>query len=124
MPNAKGRRRRFGSIRKTGVGEFQASYLGPDGRRHFAPHRFKRERDADQWLVKVEALMVAGDWTNPEKAKVKLREYVDQWITQRPALRPRTVDLYRWLHRRYIDPEIGNVQIGKLTPGDHSAVAI
>ncbi|MHA6785845.1 tyrosine-type recombinase/integrase [Pseudonocardia saturnea] len=116
MPNTKGRRRRFGSIRKTDIGEFQASYLGPDGRRHFAPHRFKRERDADRWLAQVEALMVAGDWTNPERAKVRLGEYVDQWITQRPALRPRTVELYRWLHRRYIDPEIGNVPIGSLSP--------
>jgi hypothetical protein len=48
MPNNKGRKRRFGSIRKTSLGEFQASYLGPDGKRHFAPHRFKRERDADR----------------------------------------------------------------------------
>ena len=37
MPNSKGRRRRFGSIRKTSLGEFQASYVGPDGRR-MVPH--------------------------------------------------------------------------------------
>jgi hypothetical protein len=29
--------------------EFQASYFGPDGKRHFTPHRFQRERDADRW---------------------------------------------------------------------------
>lgn len=115
MPNDKGRRRRFGSIRKTPLGEFQASYLGPDGKRHFAPHRFKRQRDADRWLAQAEALVVAGDWTDPERAKVPLGEYAEQWITQRPALRPRTVELYRWLLRRYVVPNLGAVPLGNLT---------
>jgi integrase len=115
MPNDKGRRRRFGSIRKTPIGEYQASYLGPDNRRHFAPHRFKRERDADRWLNKVESVIVAGDWTNPERGKVALADYAEQWIVQRPALRPRTVELYQWLLRRYITPEIGSVPLAGLT---------
>jgi hypothetical protein len=116
MPNNKGRRRRFGNIRKTALGEFQASYLGPDGRRHFAPHRFKRERDADRWLAQAEALMISGDWTDPERAKVTLGEYAAQWVSQRPALRPRTVELYRWLLARYVAPTIGDVPLGNLTP--------
>lgn len=116
MPNNKGRRRRFGSIRATSLGEFQASYLGPDGRRHFAPHRFKRQRDADRWLAHAEALIVAGDWTDPERARVTLADYAEQWITQRPALRPRTIDLYRWLLRRHVVPYIGTVALGSLTP--------
>lgn len=115
MPNSKGRRRRFGSIRTTPLGEYQVSYLGPDGRRHFAPHRFKRQRDADRWLAQVESLIVAGDWTDPERAKVALADYAEQWITQRPALRPRTVELYRWLLRRYVVPHIGSVALGQLT---------
>lgn len=116
MPNNKGRRRRFGSIRKTDLGEFQASYLGPDGRRHFAPRRFKLQRDADRWLAKAESLLVAGDWTDPERAKVTVGEYAEQWIEQRPSLRPRTVALYRWLLQRYIEPGLGSVQLGALTP--------
>jgi integrase len=115
MPNKKGRKRRFGSIRKTPLGEFQASYLGPDGRRHFAPHRFKREADADRWLAKVEGIIIAGDWTDPERAKVTLGEYAENWITERPGLRPRTVELYRWLLRKHIAPHLGGVQLGKLS---------
>src|ERR1700741_3614088 len=115
MPNNKGRKRRFGSIRKTPLGEFQASYLGPDGRRHFAPHRFKREADADRWLAKVEGVIIAGDWTDPERAKITLGDYAENWITERPGLRPRTVELYRWLLRRHIAPFIGGVQLGKLS---------
>lgn len=116
MPNNKGSRRRFGSIRKTDLGEYQASYRGPDGKRHFAPHRFKRTRDADRWLAKAESLLVAGDWTDPERAKVTLGVYSAQWIEQRPGLRPRTVALYRWLFQRYIEPHIGLIQLGAVTP--------
>lgn len=116
MPNNKGRKRRFGSIRKTPLGEFQASYLGPDGRRHFAPHRFKRERDADQWLTRVEATIIAGDWTDPDRAKVTLADYAEKWITERPSLRPRTVELYRWLLRKHVTPHIGGTELGRLSP--------
>lgn len=115
MPNNKGRKRRFGSIRKTALGEFQASYLGPDGKRHFAPHRFKRERDADRWLNGVEAVIVSGDWTDPERAKITLADYADRWVTERPGLRPRTVELYRWLLRKHVRPYLGSIELGKLS---------
>jgi integrase len=116
MPNNKGRKRRFGSIRKTDLGEFQASYLGPDGKRHFAPHRFKRERDADRWLTQVEALIIAGDWSDPERAKITLAVYAERWVAERASLRPRTVELYRWLLRKHVTPYLGDAQLGKLTP--------
>lgn len=32
-----------------------------------------------------------------------------------PGLRPRTVDLYRWLLAKYIAPHLGEVQLGKLS---------
>ena len=34
---------------------------------------------------------------------------------QRPGLRPHTVDLYSWLLRRYIAPQLGAVPLGKLS---------
>ena len=37
------------------------------------------------------------------------------WIAQRPSLRPRTVDLYRWLLKKHIAPHLGAVPIGKLS---------
>jgi hypothetical protein len=118
MPNNKGRKRRFGNIRKTSLGEFQASYLGPDGRRHFAPHRFKRERDADQWLVKVEALIVNGDWTDPERVKIQLADYATQWIAERPGLRPRTVELYQQILAKHIVPTLDSMQLGRISPAE------
>ncbi|PRX47560.1 site-specific recombinase XerC [Prauserella shujinwangii] len=115
MPNKKGRKRRFGSIRKTPLGEFQASYIGPDGKRHFAPHRFKRERDADRWLAGMETVIISGDWTDPERAKVPLGDYAERWIKERPNLRPRTEALYRWLLTKHVAPYLGEVEVGRLS---------
>ena len=40
--------------------------------------------------------MMAGEWTDPERGKVKLGDYAATWIAERPGLRVRTVDLYTW----------------------------
>ena len=52
----------------------------------------------------VEAQIRSGNWTDPERGKVKLGDYGSAWITERPGLRPRTMDLYRWLLRKHIEP--------------------
>src|SRR4051812_13428246 len=93
--------RRFGNIRKRASGRYQASYLGPDGQRRFAPETFERKSDAERFLSLIEAQIFNGDWTDPERAKVKLGDYAEKWIAQRAGLRPRTVDLYRWLLAKY-----------------------
>lgn len=63
----------------------------------------------------METQIFQGDWTDPERAKIKLSDYAGKWIKQRPGLRPRTVELYRWLLRKYITPQLGGVQLGKLS---------
>ncbi len=40
-----------------------------------------------------------------------------EWISHRPGLRPRTVDLYRWLHRKYLEPTLGRLLLSDITPG-------
>lgn len=42
-----------------------------------------------------ESQLVRDEWIDPERGKVTLAEYAERWITERPNLRPRTVDLYR-----------------------------
>lgn len=61
----------------------------------------------------------SGALTDPERGKVKLADYAAIWITQRPNLRPRTVDLYRWLLKKHIVPYLGAVPLGKMsTPSE------
>ncbi|TYB49511.1 tyrosine-type recombinase/integrase [Actinomadura chibensis] len=107
--------RRFGNIRKLPSGRFQASYLAPNGQRRTAPETFQRKGDAEKWLTLAEAQILSGEWTDPERAKVKVGDYAAQWIEQRAGLRPRTVELYAWLLNKYIAPHLGGVTLGKLS---------
>ena len=112
MANSK--RRRFGWVRKLPSGRYQASYIGPDGRRHTAPDTFTSQRDADRWLSHAEVLIARADWVDPERSKILLQDYAESWIKERPGLRPRTVQLYEWLLARYIAPSLGSVPLGKI----------
>lgn len=114
MANKKGHRA-FGTVRKLPSGRFQARYPGPDGQMRPAPDTFGSKRAAEQWLSITESQLLRGDWVDPERGKVMLKDYTSRWIDQRPGLRPRTVELYRWLLRKHIAPDIGGVELGKLS---------
>ena len=79
------------------------------------PETYARKADADRALVMIEAQIRSGEWTDPERGKVKLADYAATWITQRPGLRPRTVDHYRWLLKKHIEPHLGGVPLIKLS---------
>ncbi|MFG1963542.1 tyrosine-type recombinase/integrase [Nonomuraea sp. NPDC049028] len=113
MPNKPGKRR-FGSIRQLPSGRFQIRYPGPDGQIRMGETTYARERDAEKALSLIEAKLVTGDWTDPQRAKVKLGDYADKWITERTNLRPRTVEIYKGLLKRCIRPHLGGVPIGKV----------
>ena len=71
MPNRSGHRR-FGNVRKRESGRFQIRYPGPDGRMRTGPDTYERKSDAERALTLIEAAMMAGEWTDPERGKVKL----------------------------------------------------
>jgi Phage integrase, N-terminal SAM-like domain len=102
-------------VRKLPSGRYQIRYPGPDGRIRTGPDTYERKGDADKALVLIEAQLASGDWTDPDRGKVKLGEYASAWITERPGLRPRTMDLYRWLLRKHIEPHLGGAPIGRLS---------
>ena len=107
-------RRRFGWVRKLPSSRYQASYLGPDGRRHVGPQTFDSETSADRWLVQVESAILRREWFDPDRARVLLHDYAETWIEQRPGLRPSTIALYRRLLNRYISPKLGSAQLSAI----------
>src|SRR6266536_953483 len=111
------KKRRFGRVRKLPSGRYQARYLAPDGTDRPAPHTFASKTDAERWLVGVEAEIVKGTWRDPDLGRVPLGEYLTEWIAHRSGLRPRTVDLYRWLSRKYIEPTLRDHLRTDITPG-------
>ncbi|MEU8318035.1 site-specific integrase [Nonomuraea sp. NPDC048881] len=50
----------------------------------------------------------------PTARQVKLSDYADKWINERTNLRPRTVEIYKGLLKRYILPHLGGTPIGKV----------
>jgi integrase len=108
------KRRHFGNVRQRASGRWQVRYRGPDGRMRAAPETFARKAEAQRYLTLVEAQIARGDWTDPERAKVTVGDYAERWITERAGLRPRTVELYRWLLRRHVTPWLGGVPLGKI----------
>ena len=107
-----GKRRHFGAIRRLPSGRYQARYLGPDGLYHTAPETFELKADAAHFLSLVEAQLARNEWRDPAWADVPLGVYAGEWIEQRPGLRPRTTELYRYLLRKHITPLLGGRRLG------------
>lgn len=105
-------RRRFGMVRKCyPSGRYQASYLDPEGVRRRAPHTFETIAEAGDWLTMKEAELLRGEWVDPDRGRVPLDEYGTAWISERPGLSPRTVDLYTWLFAKYVRPRLGSAML-------------
>jgi integrase len=107
--------RDFGNVRRLPSGRWQARYIGPDGLRRSAPRTFDTKTAAARWLRLTEAEVTRGEWLDPEAARVTLQDYAERWIQERPGLRPRTIELYRWLLGKHIAPYLGGVELGRLT---------
>ncbi|MGW5619493.1 tyrosine-type recombinase/integrase [Streptomyces olivaceus] len=101
MANDKGRRRRFGAIRRLPSGRYQARYPGPDGVMRPAPFTFETIADADDWLAEKQTEIRRGEWRDPEAGAVSFRAYADKWVEER-ELAPLTQDLYRYLLDKHL----------------------
>jgi integrase len=115
--------RRFGAIRELPSGKFQASYRGPDGKRHTRrtdddrPLTFSTQRKAEKWLSEVEVDIERGQWTAPGSvvAPVTFRTYAAGWLADR-GLAATTRDHYGQLLRDWIEPTFGDVPVTAITP--------
>ena len=109
-------RRRFGSVRRLPSGRWQARYWDAAGNRAGAPKTFATKADAQRWLSAAETDMSRGDWHDPRLGDVPFGEWVDRWLTTKaPKLQPSTVDLYRYLLRKYVVPRFGKAAVGRIT---------
>lgn len=108
-------RRPYGSIRKLPSGRWQARHRGADGALVAAPVLFRTKADADAWLKAAEVDQARGTWADPRAGRTPLGEYARGWLAHR-LLRPRTVELYEGLLRLHVLPELGDVNLGDLTP--------
>ncbi|MBK8732849.1 MAG: site-specific integrase [Actinomycetales bacterium] len=122
MPGKKGHRS-FGHLRKLPSGRWQASYLGPDLRRHNGPSTYEAKIDGEAWLLEERRLIERGQWVAPaDRAAlaevdrpVTFGEYADTWLADR-ELKPRTRAHYRRALEVHLLPAFGDRELGKITP--------
>jgi integrase len=113
-------RRQFGNIRKLPSGRYQASYKGPDGRRHPAPSTFDSRQYAERWLVRVSAAIQEDRWVSPVVAKSapkvpEFGDYAAAWLKGRD-LAGGTRMLYRIILHGHILPAFEDVPLTAITP--------
>ena len=116
MPGRKARS--FGSIRRLPSGRWQARYRGPDGLLRSAPRTFAHKADASTWLALTQAELLSGGWIDPEAGRVPFPAYAAAWIEERPGLRPKTIQLYRYLLRAHLRETFGSATIAGITEAD------
>ena len=110
-------KRRFGRVRRLPSGRYQARYPDPDGIDRPAPETFATKGEAETWLTLKEAEILNGEWINPDDGKVTLSEYGAKWIDERSSLRPKTVELYRYLLGKHLAVRLGGMPIADIKPG-------
>lgn len=125
MPATNGHRG-WGHIRKLPSKRFQASYIGPDLRRHTAPNTFTVKLNAEGWLANerqlIERAALTGEpWKAPElraaekKAEVlTLAGFAATWISHR-NVKPRTKIGYQSLWDSLIADRLGPVAVAELS---------
>jgi hypothetical protein len=105
-----------------GLGEaHRADNLGYAGRRVLVSRKWSgktlaNKTNAEVCLTLKEAELLTADWINPDDGKISLAAYARTWIEERPGLRPKTVELYRYLLRKHLTPLLGPVAIADIQP--------
>jgi integrase len=62
-----------------------------------------------------EAEVMRGDWIDPDAGLVPFGEYAQAWVTERPNLRPKTIQLYGGLVRLHLVPTFGALAVQDIT---------
>ncbi|WP_395156984.1 tyrosine-type recombinase/integrase [Ilumatobacter sp.] len=108
-------RRAFGTVRKLPSGRFQARYTHPEtGVLVSAASTFANKGDATRFLSQAETDLVRGESIDVSSSKQLFGSYGSEWLDSRTDLRPKTMDLYRYLFNSYLDPVLGKKEVGKI----------
>ena len=113
-------RREFGQLERLPSGRWRARFsTAPDGHRVRAPRTFGTRREGADYLARVRGELLAGNVAAVVPTTVTLEDYAREYLrTAAGTLRPRTLDLYRRLLRRWVLPAVGTgadrVQLGPL----------
>lgn len=102
-------------VRKTakGTAVYDVRLRAPDGQPY--KRTFRTRKEAGTFQAREKADRSRGGWVDPRAGRLELAQYVRRWLAQRPALRPRTIELYESLLRGHILPDLGRIELSALT---------
>jgi integrase len=101
-----------------GTKRYRARYRDAGGRQH--EKRFKRKVDAQRWLDEQTSAIVTQTWTAPERGRITVEAWAQQWLAAQTGLKPSTLYRYRSLLRAQILPRWGRHRLADVT---HAEVA-
>jgi len=85
-----------------------------------ATKTFARRQDADRWARAMDADVVTGTAIDPRAGDEPMSKYATRWLLTRRVngqpLAPRTVELYRDLLERHIQPVFGSLALSHIRP--------
>jgi integrase len=102
-------------IRRRESGRWQILYWHEGERR--SGGTFASKAGAQSALAQIETDLHRGVWVDSRLGELTVSEFAGRWLSHRPDLAVRTRELYEYLNKRYIEPELGRIHLNKLTPG-------
>lgn len=99
-------KRQFGTVRKLPSGRWQARYRTDDGRRPKSERTFATKTDATLWLDSVRAQLASGLQSDPERGRLTLAVYAQDWLKELTQISERTREIYTHQIEDHILPRI------------------
>jgi integrase len=106
------------SVAKRPDGRWRARYRGPD-RKERSRH-FNRKVDAERWAIAEVARIDRGEWTDPDRGRVTVGEYAEEWLRSKVRIRPSTRLMYDVVLRNQVLPTWGTTRLDAVRHEDVS----
>jgi integrase len=101
------KQRDLGNVTQLPSGRWRARYK-VDGAWRNAPATFITKTGATNWLATQQSDLIRGTWRPDPTGKLTFGEHGEKWMSNQSHLRPRTVELYRYILRLHLVPTFGD----------------
>lgn len=99
---------------RSGETRYEVRFRGRDGKER--SRTFRTRKEAERYERSQHTAMDQGLWVDPRSGKVTLGTWAAEWQRTVVHLRPSTRRIYDANLRNHILPDLGDMELGKLTP--------
>ncbi|MGX4738154.1 tyrosine-type recombinase/integrase [Kitasatospora griseola] len=95
---------------------YRARYIDPDGKETSKSFPDRQKRQAENWLLQIEADMSRGQYLDPVRAKTTFQAYAEHWLSTQTS-DPNTQASMQSQLRLHAFPRIGSRPVASFQPG-------